>query len=74
MKRLKERVTDSNRSMMRYTFLSTINFSVDETQEKHHFSNRNRLGPPPPSHPTFQQSSPTINFPAVVDPQLDTFS
>ena len=49
-----ERVTDSSRSTLGYTFSGHINFSIDKTQEKYSFSNRNSLGSPPPAI-TFQQ-------------------
>ena len=33
-----ERVTDSNRSTLGYTFQSNTNFSIDKTQEKKYFN------------------------------------
>ena len=40
-----ERVTDSSRSTLGYTFLGVTKFSIDETQEKYFFNNPNCLGP-----------------------------
>ena len=53
LKKPKERITDSYRSTMGYTFLSNNYFSIDKIQKKYYFSYLNRPGPPTPSHPTF---------------------
>ena len=47
----KEKVTDSNRSTMEYSFRSNINFSTDKNKKKCYFSKLNSLRPPPPAIP-----------------------
>ena len=51
--------------MLGYTFLNHTSISIDKTQEKYYCSNLNILGPSPPCHLMFQQSSLTIRFPIV---------
>ena len=65
-----EKVTDSSRSSLGYTFLSYTNFSIDNTQEKYYFNNPNNQASISPCHLIFRGSS----FLVVVDPQRDTLS
>ena len=53
IKKPKERIAESSRSTMGYTFLSNINFLINKTQENFYFRNQNSLGYPPSCHPTF---------------------
>ena len=54
---------------------SHVNLSIGSTQEKHYFCNPYSLGSistPPATHLRLQQSSLTMGFPVVVNPQLNT--